>query len=419
MALRQFSKILIFKNTPETRAAFGVNGNMDNWDGQSFTASTDKQFNGSYPAPLLTNFTNSFFANNLLHAIGTEEPIGAGATGLNGWNLDPQTSGKAYIIDGYIKAFDITEYTDSVSTLTDLGNIEAPVVGGTYVVAIENKVYTRLAADPNATPDPLPERWSDGVDITPQFTFQYPDGVLGVNDMLFYGDDPNNLRVAGKILEVYESGSEEFTAGKRFKLSKENTPVGGNYQDIYYYRSSWNGKGIPVDITEGFYVLIAVENFNNQRIIYPFLNTQSTNSATTNSSIQIIEPGTGASAYTDLIRIKRISEKYKFDQDRPSDADEPQEIIPCKINRSNSIKTVVVTETDQEDGVLLLPGAFPTVNDFPHWVAYFVNPYGETVDSLLKSSVYAIEINELLPYYTIASSAQTSANYYNFSNRLV
>jgi hypothetical protein len=72
MPLKQFSKILIFKNTPETKAAFGVNGSMDNWDGQSFTASPDKQFNGSYPTPTLSNFSNAFFANNLTRSFSDD-----------------------------------------------------------------------------------------------------------------------------------------------------------------------------------------------------------------------------------------------------------------------------------------------------------------------------------------------------------
>lgn len=413
MPLKQFSKILIFKNTPETKAAFGVNGDMDEWDGQNFTASPDKQFNGTYPTENLSNFTSSFFANNLLHAIGTEEPIGAGTTGLSGWNLDPVSSGKAYIIDGFIKAFDIDEYTGAVAIFADLDGIDTPAVGDEYVVANENKVYTRLAADPTAAPALL-ERWDGGVDIP--FTFAYPSGGLDIDDILFYGDDPNNLRVAGKITEVYEEGDAEFTAGKRFKLSKENTPVDSNYQDIYYYRNSWNGKSIPVDITEGFYVLIAVENSNNQRIIYPFLNSKS--SAAANSSTQIVEPKTGELAYTDLIRVKRISEKYRFDQDRVSNDPENQEIIPCKINRSNSLKTIKVLD-NTGDAQLFEPGLFPTTNDFPYWVAYFINPYGETSNSLLKSSVYAIEINELLPYYTIPSTAKNTTTYNNFLNRFV
>jgi len=404
MALKQFSKILIFKNTPETRAAFGVNGNMDNWDGQSFAPSSDKQFNGTYPTENLSNFTSSFFENNLLHAIGTEEPIGAGATGLAGWNLDPQSSGKAYIIDGYIKAFNIDDYDGAVATFGNLADIESPTNGLEYVVANENRPY-----EYNSTTT----SWEQGTIIP--FTFNYPSDALVNNDMLFYGDDFNDLNIAGKITAVYNSGSVEYTQGKRYKLSKVNTPD-TPYQDIYYYRNSWNGKGISIDVTEGFYILISVEKSNNQRILYPYLNVQgSSNSA--NSSTQIVVPSSGGTAYTDLIKLKRVSSKYKYDEDRISD--EEQEIISCTIKRTNSVKSAIAIEVDQEDGEILLPAVFPTVNDFPYWVAYFVNPYGESSDVLLKNSVYAIEINELLPYYTIFSGAKVPGNYSNFFNRLV
>ena len=404
MALKQFSKILIFKNTPETRAAFGVNGNMDNWDGQSFSPSADKQFNGTYPTENLSNFTNSFFENNLLHAIGTEEPIGAGATGLTGWNLDPASSGKAYIIDGYIKAFNIDLYDGAVATQENLASILTPSNGDVYVVASNNTPYTYNSSTTS---------WVAGTQIP--FTFEEPDDSLNLNDMLFYGDDFNNLNVAGKITTIYNSGSIEYTQGKRYKLSKVNTPD-TSYQDIYYYRNNWNGKGIPVDVTEGFYILISIEKSNNQKILYPYLNTQSSSSSA-NSSTQIVVPSSGGTAYTDLIKLKRISSKYIYDQDRIGD--EEQEIISCTIKRSNSVKSAIAIEVDQEDGEILLPAVFPTVNDFPFWVSYFVNPHGETSDILLKNSIYAIEINELLPYYTIFSGAKVPGNYYNFFNRLV
>lgn len=401
MALKQFSKILIFKNTPETRAAFGVNGNMDSWDGQSFSPSADKQFNGAYPTQTLSNFSSSFFENNLLHAIGIDEPIGAGSTGLTGWNLDPTSSGKAYIIDGYIKAFDINDYDGSAATLGVFPSA-AEHEDETYVNASNNTPYTSNGTD-----------WVAGSPIP--FTFEEPDTSLALNDMLFYGDDANNLNVAGKITTIYNSGSTEYTQGKRFKLSKVNTPE-TSYQDIYYYRNNWNGKGIPIDVTEGFYILVSIETSNNQRVIYPYLNSLSTSSSAT-SSTQIVEPLTGTTAYTDLIRVKRISSKYIYDQDRISD--EEQEIIPCTIKRTNSVKSAIAIEVDQEDGEILLPAVFPTVNDFPYWAAYFINPYGETSNTLLKNSVYAIEINELLPSYSIFPNAKVPANYSNFLNRLV
>ena len=405
MALKQFSKILIFKNTPDTRAAFGVNGGVDTLPSPNATApipTTDRKFDGTYPNVNLENFSDSFFQNNLLHSIGVEE-TGEG-TGSNGWNLEPVSSGKGYIFGGYLKAFIVENYDGSVLDEEDLPT-PASNTGNVYVVASTNTLWT---CDGTA--------WTVGSAIP--FTYEDPDIPLEVGDMLFYGDDPNNLRVAGKILNVYNPGDDEYTQGKRYKLSKDNEPdmVGlSNYQDIYYYRSDWNGKNIPVDVTEGFYVLIGVEISNGQRINYPYLNTNSTTSST--SSSQIVNPGTGNIAFTDLIRVRRISEKYKYDQDRLSEGDETQEIIPCTVKRTNSIKTQVVQidPVNKTNGMV----AFPTTSDFPHWVSYFVNPYGETSDMLLKSTVYTIEINEMLPYFSINNTALNEPNYQLFLNQKV
>lgn len=402
MALKQFSKIFIFKNNAETRAAFGVNGGVDTLSGNTIIPTTDKKFDGSYPNVNLENFSDTFFQNNLLHSIGVEED-GAGS-GTNGWNLEPVSSGKGYIYGGYLNAFILDNYDGSVEEFGDLPSA-ASNNGNTYVVATTNTPYTSDGTD-----------WNINTAIP--FTYSDPATPLEVGDMLLYGDDPNNLRVAGKITEIYNSGSEEWIEGKRYKLSMDNNPNNvdlSNYQDIYYYRGDWNGKNIPVDITEGFFILIGVEITNGQRILYPYLNTNATSSAT--SSDQIIQPGTGNIAFTDLVRVKRISEKYKYEKDRAYEGDESQEIIPCTIKRTNSIKTAFV-EVDQMNKTKAMV-AFPNTGDFPWWVSYFVNPYGESENSLLKSSVYAIEINEMLPYFSINYAANDQNNYQLFLNKKV
>jgi hypothetical protein len=389
MALKQFSKILIFKNTPETRAAFGVNGNIT-------PGTTDREFNSSWPTPTLSNFNNTFYENNLLHAMGVEE------NGMTGWNLEPESSGKAYIYNGYLNAFILNNYDGSVLNAVNLP-AAASNNGNVYVVASENTPYTS-----NGT------TWVAGSPIP--FTFDDPSTPLQVGDMLLYGDDPNNLRIAGKITEIYDSGDPEWIDGKRYKFSRDNNPDNVNlneYQSIYYYRGDWNGKNISVDITEGFYILIGVETSNSQRIIYPYLNTNATSGT---SADQLIQPGTGNTAFTDLVRVKRISEKYKFDQDRLSENDETQEIIPCTIRRTNSIKTTEIEDPVTKQRTMV---AFPNTGDFPFWVAYFVNPYGESASTLLKSSVYAIEINEMLPFFTINFTALNAVNYQLFLNQKV
>ena len=186
MALKQFSKIFIFKNNAETRAAFGVNGGVDTLPAGNPTPvpTTDRKFDGSYPNVNLENFSDTFFQNNLLHAMGVEED-GEGS-GTNGWNIEPVSSGKGYIYGGYLNAFIADHYDGSVEEFGALPSAWTNN-GNTYVVATTNTPYT---SDGSA--------WNINTAIP--FTYSDPATPLEVGDMLLYGEDILKIATCTKSL---------------------------------------------------------------------------------------------------------------------------------------------------------------------------------------------------------------------------
>jgi len=334
--LREFSKILIFKNTEETRFYFGTPDRTPTQVANSGVVGY-KEFNGSYPpADILTNaFWNAdtgqsaVLSRNLLHAIGVEESTSAT------FNRAPQSLGTAIIVG--------------------------------------DKLYVGGGS---------PTAWT----YNEETTFASPSPVLVVGDFIFWGEDPNNLKLGGKIKTVYAVGSAEYTLGARYQFEKPvtvnfPTNVGGAYnleptpQNIYYYRKTWNGKGLKTDVTEGFYVLIGVELENNQRAVYPWLDPN----AVGTSDNKIVN---GQYAFTDLIRVKRISNRFKSDET----TQDSEQLVPCSIKRTNWFTNGGISNS-----------LYQNTNQTPFWIAYFVNPYAETASILDKNTTYIIEVSERLP----------------------
>jgi len=334
--LREFSKILIFKNTEETRFYFGTPDRTPTQVANKGIVGY-KEFNSSYPpADILTNTSwnadtgqSAVLSRNLLHAIGVEESTSAT------FNRAPQSLGTAIIVG--------------------------------------DKLYVGGGS---------PSAWT----YDEETTFASPSPVLTVGDFIFWGENPNNLSLGGKIKTVYAAGSAEYTNGARYQFEKSVTVAlplntSGAFsgitapQDIYYYRKTWNGKGLKTDVTEGFYVLIGVELENNQRAVYPWLDPN----AVGNSDTKIVD---GQYAFTDLIRVKRISNRFKSDET----TQDSEELVPCSIQRTNwftngDIPSSIYKNTDQ----------------VPFWLAYFVNPYAGSASILDKNTTYVIEVSERLP----------------------
>ncbi len=403
--LKEFTKILIFKNTEETRSYFGEPYGVDN------IVANGKEFNATYPP------------ENIL--------------GSSSWNADSGDS--AVLKRNLLHAMGVEESNED-----GFGNL--PESSGTGII-VNDKFYIGGELYPVTT------------------TYAEPSLPLAVNDYIFYGEDPNNLKIGGKITKVYTAEDVEYADGARYQFFKNIaipfdeapltatitdaestgtvllfttsvnhsftqgsqvivTNVGTGYngtltiasvtsntfsvtstaeldpftgtgtatsvttvpvpQDIYYYRNSWNGKGINTDITEGFFILVGVElDTAGTRSIYPWLDP-ATNGT---SSDKIVDKNTGF-AFTDLLRVKRISSRFKSDQ---SSQDE-EEIIPCSIARTNTFYYNRSPNSTQR-----LNSFFTNNQQAPYWVSYFVNPYAGAPTRLDKNTTYVIEISERLP----------------------
>jgi hypothetical protein len=373
--LVEFSKILILK---DDRLSRYYCGDPDPWNLVSTTDNVLWRYHaGNGALPNVNDWQAGGWGDlrpSILHAMGVEE------NAMLGYNRLPVASGTAIIVN-------------------DTLYIGAPYDAGPPEIDYIYKEQTTLQDN-------------------------LPDPGLVIGDFIFWGDNPNSLKIGGKITQVYTSSDAEWADGARYKFEKntaEDFPLHteGTYedepipQDIYYYRKSWNGKGISNEASAyrggGFYVMIGVEPYANG-VAIPWFNRGSGNSSTTPDD-QIIDPeysklsnvGSSGSgfAFTDLIRVRRISKKYQADQTADNTL-EPEEIIPCTIKRTSSFwyTNANMQSVPGSDGKPLpssVTSFFTDGNQFPYWIAYYVNPYGESTNKLDKNTSYVIEINERLP----------------------
>lgn len=441
--LTEFSKILIFKDTPEIRGLFGSpNGNPN------MVNELGPKFYGSFPQEtLLTEpVWQPYLERNLLHAMGVEE------SDYN-YNLTPVSSGTAVISGNtlYIGGTSQKNYTGITTggtevTVTGSGftgittgsKIRLASVTGITGLSIATTYYAYAVTGTTLKLASSFANAGSGTAITSatgsfsgsstltvadsdhtytQYTsFTSPATSLVAGDYIFWGEDPNNLKIGGKIKTVYTSGGL-YDAGARYEfeqLTGEAFPTSSGEivpQEIFYYRKNWNGKGLTTDITTGFYVLIGVElNSNGQRALIPWLEPRGSGGT---SADRIVDVATSQKyAYTDLIRLKRISKKYASDitgfQNEPGGISE--EIIPCTITRTNSFWSEAAVNGSP------LTSFFTAVNQMPPFIAYHVNPYGSFSPKLDKNTTYVIEINERLPALNHVHTVKDTV-FFNFANR--
>lgn len=475
--LQEFSKIAFFKDTPKTRYLFGPPLNSAELKNPGVGVSTTNPYynrllqltgfqNGwrqAYP-DLSTTLAPGSPSNSdpwkdarlhILQAIGNEE------NNTEGYNLPPESSGTGIIYGNtlYLGSTTSVEY-DSVDsdgdevvvsgTFPAVGNgkkVKLTAIDGISGLSIDTTYYTyaatsansfKLASSASNASGGVPLEIGVGTSspgvayITePGFSYQAPTSFatpspqLVVGDYIFWGDDPNGLKIGGKITEVYTSGAE-YNAGARYKFENPTEVAFPTYstgpysgdpipQQIYYYRKSWNGKGISNDIGAGFYVLIGVEQDVAQKYTYyPYLGADDSNTFDTNgnaiqtSENKIVDCSTVEKyAFTDLIRIRRISNRFKSDE---TDTGVQEEIIPCTIHRTNNF--YYDSAINISNGQLTsLFGNIPNNDIFPWWVAYYVNPWGGNSNKLDKNSTYVLEVNERLP----AAYLPNKSDIYNYA----
>lgn len=389
--LQEFSKIVILKDTPEARAAFGspINENLIK------SANLSARDN-----------TNPFYVRLLG---GTPD------VGIDGWRegyIDIDTALSAtpdppltnpltveYVTSRGVRSSFLQSMTNVEENNTN-GYNKPPQSAGTAII-VGNKLYFG---------GPTPTSWT--YDTLTTFQSNLPTPALGVGDYIFFGIDPNNLQIGGKIKNLITSGSD-YDAGARYEFEKAtavSTGTPGDPVNIYYYRKGWNGKDIKnieqidprTDTGGGFYVLIKLEGTSTNRI-FPYLGYDAASIGNTTDNTpdgvnpRIVKydsanPGK-LYAFTDLIRIRRISNQYAADQ---SDTGFSQQIIPCSIHRTNNFYYNPPTDIQSGQLVQLHGGSLVTGN-FASWCAYYVNPYGGDTNRLDKNTTYVLEVNERLP----------------------
>lgn len=479
--LTEFSNIIILRDTNETRQAFGnpIDENamltaayndrgptnpfyqklLDNstygYGWRAGFPDISAYIQPNYPntsSDALVRYWTNAIRNNILQAMTpVEESI------TNGYNRASEDSGTGIIVDNkfYVGNTQTVSYTGIVANNTDVtvsGNF-AGIANGSKVILSEvgstgldtATVYYIYSASGSSCK--LSNNSSSYVAITSgsgsagvgeasiapstftyvtNTTFVSPSTSLAVGDFIFWGEDPNSLNIGGKIAEVYASGSTEYLTGARYRFeknTKDDFPLDGNDnpipQNIYYYRKSWNGKGVknniqssPTEVGGGFYVLIKVEtNGAGQRVMYPYLGPD--NAGENDSALKVVNTTTPDKyAFQDLIRVRRISNRFNSDQ--TVDSLYSSQTIPCTIHRTSSFyydSSPNSSDINRDGGLINLFGGttFPDIT--PNWVAYYVNPYGGSGIKLEKNSTYVLEINERLP----AVELNTREAFYNFA----
>lgn len=379
--LREFSRILIFKDTPYSRFNFGEplvnptnlvatsdlsNENINPYYKRLKAPIGNQTFHGSNPPFDYNTWENILMQTSYLNNMGVDETTG-------NYNLTPTSSGTGIIVDDIF------------------------FVGGSGLVYEETT------------------------------TFAPPSPALTVGDYIFWGDDPNNLYIGGKIKVVYSPGSPEYLDGMRYQFEKDTNKAfplhtSGTYEDspipqqIYYYRKTWNGKGISNDIMNGFYVLIGIEkdDVTQKPVYYPYLDTLSSGLTSSSPDDRVVDITTADRfAYTDLIRIRRISNRFESDKTGFQTGLETEEIIPCTIHRTNGFWYQNSNLNSQGQ----LTSLFTNADQAPNWCAYYVNPYGNKSNKLDKNTTYVLEINERLPTIKLVPTGANDTNFFYWAVR--
>jgi hypothetical protein len=376
--LQEFSKIVIVRDTPDVRSILGNPIEGAYYNNTNIGANTDnpfykKLFEGGGGFGWRSGYPN---IDNVIASSSTTGNLSDGSDSGFAW--------KQFIRPNILNPID-TDQNDST------GYEQTPISSGTAII-VNDKLYV---GDVGGLYDE-------------ETTFAIPSPALEVGDYIFWGDDPNGLKIGGKIKTIYTSG-DDYDDGARYQFEKptkvafplhttgtyEDDPIP---QDIYYFRNDWVNKNIKNSFNDGFYVLIKMEqDVSGNFSIFPYLNCAGPPDPNNSSENCITNTSTPfKTAYTDLIRIRRISNTFKSDE---TDTGPQEQIIPCSIHRTNGFYFDEKNDVDSNGN---LKGLFNqninfSVNITPQWCVYYINPYGNSSSKLDKNSTYIIEVNERLP----------------------
>jgi hypothetical protein len=213
-----------------------------------------------------------------------------------------------------------------------------------------------------------------------------------VGDYLLYNDGAgvDNLKVLGVIATK--------TSSSVVVLAKANTVVTTGAYPVYLLKKGGASVGFKAD--SSFYILVKSTNFptgGTLRDAVLWLDVPGTHTNPT-SATAAPSLGWGANSPVNL-----NPEYFNFIEISVSNAaDEPlnpideSADIPCSIKRISGYVN---------------SGNFTSNDQFPYWVAYEVNPFGDFAASLDKKTTFKIQFSEDLPAGQLGTNSTTVYNW--------
>jgi hypothetical protein len=186
-----------------------------------------------------------------------------------------------------------------------------------------------------------------------------------VGKFLWNGADTTALKPIGKIVTFTDTTHVEV-----------ETPANTTYTTVAGYISDSATNSLSLDEKKGFYVLIGTEfDAGNDTLAIPSIKDLS--ASTPYQEINGV-PQKLATAYINLKRLSIKGDTSKYEADD----------IPATITRVNFYASGTAAST-----------YFKTTDDFPLWIAFYINPLNNTNKNLNKKTAYWVEINETLPTF--------------------
>jgi hypothetical protein len=215
------------------------------------------------------------------------------------------------------------------------------------------------------------------IDITNNTTTVIADGAVftsgDVGKFLWDASTPTALKLIGKILTYVANDEVEL----------DSPYLGTTLTGATCYISSSSNNNANFSTNGEFIVLIktAQGEEDADKRIFPNNNSSNPFSLKTTSTVNS-EYNVSGELNTNYITLVRISDKGV---------------------KGKPVSVAAVPATIQRLNTYVSNGAnnfFRDTNDFPLWVAYKINPFGNTGTNFSKNTAYSLEISEEMPYYT-------------------
>jgi hypothetical protein len=213
-----------------------------------------------------------------------------------------------------------------------------------------------------------------------------PFTSAAVGDYLLYNDaGVDNLKVLG-VIAVKNSTSV-------VTLAKANSVVTTGAYPVYLLKKGGPSVGFKAD--SSFYMLVKTSTFGSLRDGVIWLDVPGThiNPAAATAAISLGWGGsTGVPVNLNPEYFNFIEISVSNAADEPLNPIDESADIPCSIKRISGYAN---------------SGNFANADQFPYWVAYEVNPFGDFAASLDKKTTFKIQFSEDLPAGQLAANNTT------------